>query len=1279
MGLPEIEVYPVEQTGMPWKSWGAAQDQDGVIYFGRMGITSFDGDRWKSWSMNNSYGIRALAFGPDGRLWAGGAGEIGWFSREQSGWVYHSLVDKLPAEYRHLPELWNVFPEDNGAIFVEDTKVMRWDGQAFEVWPLSKDRRLRAFSVDGKVYVHHFTSGLFQITSQGPELIIPASTLGEENGRVWWVRRQADGYRIVNGKGFATVRDGQLFQDTSEVSRAIEKAYPGIIVEMPGDMLAIGTVHAGVIIALADGSEHQTIGPEEGLPSRLVNGLFLGQHNQLWVMADSCIARIAPLSASRILDDRSGLPKQPVVSLVANNQHIAVATENSIYEWDTQIGQFSRAPIPSRPINRIIYTPHGIFSSGFVGVRRLYHGQETDVRPMHPGGAFSLSVSTARPGSYYFSEDRKIVRWTPDVTNPDEFLGTLPEIASSFAEDPAGSLWIGTLRSGVFCIDSTATDKKLSPPPAAAKLPKLTIPTIVGGDSSGAVYVLSPKGGWVKVAGDTEFKPIAEFPHHEIAAVSPAYASPELWVVLRGVGNNRSVVGRIVIEPTGAYWRPHEIDALGKAGNPRTIFVQEIAPQKRLVWIGGNGGIVRSEVDLNVATPAPRAPLFITRLQTTEGSAPAQMEGTIPYDTPGIRFEFAAPELHRRQTLRIESFIDGVDREWTPVSKESSRELLAVRDGNYRLLARTISDTGAVSDLAEFRFRVLPPWWRTMPMIVAFTIGLVPLGYGLFYLRTRALRRQNAELEARVQARTEELEAANAELAAASAAKTEFVANMSHDIRNPLNGIVGLALALEDSKLDGRQREMVATLRECTAYLSTLVDDVLDFASIEAGRIELRPGPLAPGELLRSIVTTLKSDTAERGATLLYEVDPELPPHLLGDAGRVQQILVNFVSNALKYAGGTIQLSATRPSNAPGEVEFAVRDWGPGMNEEERSALFKKFSRLTRARQEGVTGTGLGLASCRLLADIMGGLVGVESESGKGSRFFLRLPLTVVVDTPEPTPQALPQAAVLLVEDTDYNAWAAKAVLARLGLACDRARTGEEAVRMFEEKRYNVVLLDRNLPDMDGLEVSKRIRASETDGLQSVILAVTAYATAEDRQLCLDAGMDAFVGKPLTPDKLRRALLGAGRKLLASATVDLSRPATNSPMPTPSAPSAAPEPEPASSGLDLGLLTYLSDGTADGFHAQVQRFLDTLAATQTELAAALAAGDFEQAKVYAHRINGQAKMVGYTPLAQATVAFEESAFQNDAASCAEDIAQVNQAVVELRAAMSRPSRSMSPA
>jgi CheY-like chemotaxis protein len=454
---------------------------------------------------------------------------------------------------------------------------------------------------------------------------------------------------------------------------------------------------------------------------------------------------------------------------------------------------------------------------------------------------------------------------------------------------------------------------------------------------------------------------------------------------------------------------------------------------------------------------------------------------------------------------------------------------------------------------------------------------------------------------------------------------------MSHDIRNPLNGIVGLTLALEDTRLEQRQREIVATLRECTTYLSTLVDDVLDFASIEAGRVELRPGPFAPNELLRSIVTTLKADTGERGALLLVEADPTLPATVLGDAGRVQQILVNYVSNALKYAGGHIRLAASVPSDSPGEIEFSVADEGPGITEEEKATLFTKFTRLSGARRGDIPGAGLGLAACRLLADIMGGSVGVDSEPGRGSRFYLRLPLTIVAAPTQAAAPDLPNTTVLVVEDTDYNAWAASAVLAKLGLSCERARTGAEALRLFRERRFNVVLLDRNLPDMDGTEVARQMRAMESDGLQAVLLAVTAYCTAEDRALCLQSGMDAFVGKPLTPEKLRRVLLNTGRRQLAAASVHVS----------PEVPQATPP------VLDLSLLKYLSDGTPEGLGAEIQRYLARLADCQTEIATFAMARDWLNTANAAHGLHGHAKLISAANLAQIAVQLERAAMAHD--------------------------------
>ena len=704
-------------------------------------------------------------------------------------------------------------------------------------------------------------------------------------------------------------------------------------------------------------------------------------------------------------------------------------------------------------------------------------------------------------------------------------------------------------------------------------------------------------------------------------------------------------VARISIKGKRAVWEPHTVEGLERIGTLQSLYAEPSSTHGTILWICGTSGVIRNEVKNGPIAPRPRPPLLHALARSSEKDDLAPITSALPYSTRTIVFEFASPEYALRPSLRLETRIDGIDDRWVQADAKSRRELTAVRDGSYTFHVRAVASSEMVSETSSFSFTVTPPWWRTAPALAGALFLLLPLGYGAYWLRVRVLQRRNAELEAKVNQRTEQL-------AQASAAKTQFVANMSHDIRNPLNGIVGLALALEDTRLDAKQREMVAILRECTTYLSTLVDDVLDFASIEAGRVELRPDPFSPAELLRSVVTTLRAEAADRGATLTVETDPDLPVSLLGDAGRIQQILVNYVGNALKYAGGTIRLSASAPADSQGEVEFAVTDDGAGISEAEQAALFTKFHRLAGAQQSDIKGSGLGLASCRLLADLMGGSVGVTSSRGHGARFHLRLPLTVASATVPVVHDDLPNTSVLLVEDADYNAWAASAVLAKLGLTCERARTGAEAIRLFTEKRFNLVLLDRNLPDMDGTEVARQIRLLEDDGPRSILLAVTAYCTPEDRALCLEAGMDAFVGKPLTPDKLRKILIAAGRRLLTAASMHVS-PGATSPV------------------VDVSLLDYISDGTAEGLNEQVERFLEALTEGEARLTQATRARDFITLGEAAHFVISQARLVGSAALEQAAIRLETAARAKDGMAFGEPWQRVQREVLVVRAAMRR--------
>lgn len=1240
-GYPLISTYSDTETGRNTVSFDSAQDNRGIMYFAATALLIFDGDRWKSVSIPESFAVRSLSFGPDGRLWAGAMGELGWFEQDAaSEWKFHSIRAHLPDGFAEFGDVLAVQAGTGAVSFVCKDRILRWDGTRFDIRLMPTAKKLFPTRSNGELFIHQIEEGLFELGPDGPRKILEREDIGD--AAVMFVERRGDKLLIGTSSGFFTFDGKKRTPFAPTIDAFLEQGRLSSATRLRDGRLAVGTVNSGIALLRMDGSLDYILDDHNGLPTPHIKSLFVGREGELWVTTGSHIVRIDLHSPSTIFDQRLGLSRQLYREITEVDDHICVANESGVYEL-LPTGRF--APVEGLPgrWQQLRGTARGLIASGFHGAT-FWDGRHSTVLHRTAFDIFASSASRDVPGAFLMADDDDVLRISPGDSS-QIVVQDIPDTPTSLEQDAAGQIWIGTLARGLF----VATPANAHPVEARSTansigLPKLVGPTHVRINSSGAVVVFANNGAWYKQTAAQNFVAVKHFPVRSIAAVSEVAADGSIWVAHESTETEPPCVGRVSLTGSAAIWQPHAVDGLIEIGSPRSIYADAKVPDATVLWIGGSHALLRNAVGSTLSAPAPRAPLLRAFARKTGDQHAEPIFAPLRYLTGPIEFQFATPEFSRRSLLRIESRIDGAEQDWSMVAPGSRRELTAMRDGTYVLKARVVAETGLVSEETAFSFEVLPPWWRTTPALIAWVLSAAALLLGAYRLRSRTLRRRTVILEKKIRERTDQLERANA-------AKTQFVANMSHDIRNPLNGIVGMALALEDTRLDAHQREIVSTLRECTTYLSSLVDDVLDFASIEAGRVELRPRVFVPEELLRSIAATLRADSAASGAALSIEVAADVPSNLVGDAGRVQQILVNFVSNALKYAGGNITLSASMPADSPEEVEFAVTDQGAGIDAAEQTALFTKFSRLHQTRGgEEIPGTGLGLAACRLLADLMGGSVGVNSSSGCGARFFLRLPLEIG-NAPALAPTApLPNTTVLLVEDTDYNAWAATAVLSRLGLSSERARTGAEALRLFGERRFNVVLLDRNLPDMDGTEVARRMRAMESNGRQAVLLAVTAYCTAEDRELCLRSGMDAFVGKPLTPEKLRKVLLTASRRLLSTPSIQMP-------------PEAA-----ANRPPDFSLLTYLSDGSPQGVNAQIQRFVSTLEEAESQLVTLLIAGDFTGLAAAAHGLLGHARMIGSSALAAASTQLETAA-RRGTTGCEESMQLVRDEIQTLTAAI----------
>lgn len=774
------------------------------------------------------------------------------------------------------------------------------------------------------------------------------------------------------------------------------------------------------------------------------------------------------------------------------------------------------------------------------------------------GSFVNFGVQETRDGAVWIGCFGQLARFDPRSGEVRRWLedagvdAALPGEISYFVEAQDGSLWIGSDRG----VQLRAVDGRVLETVLAGDgrgLPPDTRIEQMAPAPDGGLWAVGTTGVHAWNDGARRFEPVPGAPsaHIHSFAIAPDGA---VWLARSGMlaayawdgagmklqrtvdmqqGLPAVAPGGVAVDPLGVVWMTtvrglvrydpgrDRLRVYGvRDGLPSHEFNERpirISPQGYLAAGTADGLLLFHPQQVQWTERTPTLAIESVDLRRGDGRIELPRADIIAlrHDDRDLRIVARLLSFTDAHAHRYRFRMAGYDPGWVDVDASGARTFPRLEPGDYRLSVQARTADDEWTPLQHLDFRVQPPWWRTPWAMLGFAVlGLLLLAWVAHGYRLRLRRRHDWHLAEQKRELAEQ----------ASLAKTRFLATLGHEVRTPMTGVLGMSELLLSTALDDRQRGYTEAIRHAGDHLMRLVNDALDLARIEAGRLELDLQPFDLHALVRDVVALSAPIASQRRLAFHSDLARDVPRWVQGDAMRVRQILLNLLGNALKFTEhGSVSLRVDAGADG---VHFVVADTGPGLNQEQKQRLFRRFEQAEGARTATrYGGSGLGLAICQELAAAMDGRIGIESVPGKGTDFIVDLPLPAVAAPAQA--QAVAAASrsstleLLLVEDDATVAEVITGLLQGQGHRVTHAAHGLAALAEAAATRFDLALLDLDLPGLDGLALAKQLRAQ---GFDRPLLAVTARADSDAEPLARDAGFDGFLRKPLTGAMLREAI-----------------------------------------------------------------------------------------------------------------------------------------------------------